>query len=445
MVKFNLIGIALLLVSTTVMAGPKTKYFYTLKWEEINPSEEYELEVYRGEEPKPIIKKIIPGPEYRMELSRPAVYQWRVRVVEKNQLGPFSEFGKLDISDNILTINRPLMTTPGREEKVNPEAETLTFTWEEPQKNWTYQLQIFKKDGSGPMINQTVSGGTIDLPFKSLPAEFSWRISATSALGLTIPNEESFSVTKATTGKSAAQVTAAPPEVLPAVIPIATEAKTVPVSNAKDSFIIFSSLFYDSRTFELDVVGNTSTDLDNSDSFHGPVFQFSAEYLPQKLGKKHSLRAGFAQAQFQAADKIMSQTDMSLEYGKHLKTSAHAIHWFYVGAEFMFIEIKVPDAEINANLVNATGRYAYQKRLSERWRLTTSLQMLIPIQKELSAPSAKISPGLSYKFNKNWRVNSFLMAGMQTYKQTGDIKDQKMESTVRINNLGAGLGISWIR
>lgn len=94
---------------------------------------------------------------------------------------------------------------------------------------------------------------------------------------------------------------------------------------------------------------------------------------------------------------------------------------------------------MDATLFSASARYVYELKLSPRWSINSSLQVYLPVQDKLLAPSIRFVPSFGHALGSGWKFDTFLIAEKLTYKPNYEVAGDKQEASVDLVNFGAGL------
>lgn len=408
--------------SSMASAKSKFKYFYTLRWEGSIPSSQFELEVYYKNNRKPIIKKKLSAPKYKMKLSRKGRYKWRVREFTKSQKGPFSDFGVLRINDTIGKIDKPLMISPASETVLEASFKNVVFRWEEPKKTWTYQLEIFPTGSKVAVITRTVSGEELILPIEDLPIEFLWRVRPTSSFGNSARTIPLFKVTR------------------DIETPKVEEPKLAAEGPKKDVWIASSAVSYNHTNLGLKVDG---VDLQDAHyKLQGPGLHLAAEYVPAKYSFAHSVRSQISHWELTGDGNKLKKNQVSAEYGKKLVSAVASAHWAYFGTQILNLDFNSTQLTSQFQFVYASAGYDYSRRLSEKWRFEQSSKILIPIQDPLILPSVNLNTNFYFTLKHGWMLSSGLIANSQSFRLKGKAEGLNRKTEISLTNFGVSVGVA---
>lgn len=396
-------------------AAPAEGPYYNLQWEE-TPGATYEIEIAQTNPKNIIIREIVSTPNYKFVVPGPETFYWRVRSKVKNEWSPFSEFAVMDVQDKITRISDALMIEPqnGTVIELKGEKPSIEFSWNEPQKNATYYLEITTKaDGSNARTIK-VQGGSYRVAFKKFPKNLYWRVYAESQFKNRTSNTEFYKIS------------------------------TVKEQNTEETklgnkFVLRSAGY---MVQSANVMDFSDVNLEKRDeTLTGPILEFNGEFIPGRWKHKRSVNMYLRYSMLSSAETELSEQKIGAEYGWLSAPEKEVKHNFYAGLHFYDNMSFKFGSDINGNysLMFVSGRYLYRRPYTEKINLEFNAGLQLP--KLGFNPLIVLRPGINYKLRKNLWIDAFGIFERFNH----ELKDTENDNNVEISfqNIGLGAGLTY--
>lgn len=411
MKKMSLILLAFCLSAISYQVSASVRYRHMISWSE-EPSSVYQIEISHVEKENVIIRQIVNEATYKLVVEEPGTYFWRYRAKGKTKWGPFSGHTTIKFKRPETAVKPTiLMKTPENGKLVtykNNRGE-IEFTWEEPDPEATYHLELYFKKSKTPSRVMTVRGGSHVVKMKKIPEHLSWRVFQKKPGQAAIGTKDQFEIK---------------------LRPALDEFKQT------EDFLLSLALFQAQSRFIFD-----SATFKNDETFSGQIVEFNAEYFPKFWNRRKSLNLYLRGANFENDEQSLGNKKVGLELGMAVGDDPSILHQFYLGYQFLNnFEMDFGSAlntDYDQNFV--TGRYLFRKQFAERWavELNASLQL-----GSLSAgPSYVIRPGINFLFTRELWLSVYAL--QEKYLSEIDNSSRSEKIKIEQTNTGVGLGLTW--
>lgn len=390
-------------------AHAATNFYYNLEWEEV-PRASYEIEVYKNNKGELHLREQVNEPKFRLNISGPEVYYWRVRTLLHGKKGPFSEFALVHIEDKALTLKDPLMLSPGANEHLSViENGTVTFTWQEPISG-KYFLEYSTHPEGKKVKRIPVSRGSKTIKFKKVPAHFAWRIHAESLYGNSNPNQDFYKLNLEETSNQ------------------------FPFSKVLTRLALFQS----NSTFKTEAKdANIKDELD----MKGQILDLDVEFFPNK-NRRNSYNFVFRRQSLKDGSDKLEEMRLGAEYSWLLNPDSNAHQQFYLGYHQLIqyhFEI-APDIKGDYSAGFLSARYLFRRHLTEKFNIELSSLLQMPTAIDFT-PSINLKPALNYRLNPKWFLDFYML--YERFYTRPRIQNGSDKADISLQNMAMGLGLTW--
>lgn len=379
--------------------------FFTFEWEEVEGAEFYNIEISNGEK-SVLITEQTAETAYRFQVPGPGSYFWRVRAGRGKLFGEYSEYAELEVLDKIQRYDRPLMISPEDGEILYSEdgKTVVEFKWDEPEPDFTYEIQIYENKDSNPIMTVPVTGESqsLELP----PNSFYWRLAATSSYNNSLSNQD----------KNFIQVE-----------------KDMPAH-----YDLGFGLAQSQVDFEQRAVSGGNLSLPSSISFTGPVVNINGTYYFKK-SKRHIV-ANLDYGTLSGEGNKLTDTQLSIEYG----VWSHLEHSLYFGYLYKGLDLELDGTDASYRLNFLSGRYNYQRQISGNHYFNMGVSMFVFMPPTNFEFNYAIRPAYRYQIKKSLWAEGFVefqkLAAEGEVELPGGTRD--IELTTQTMKFGAG--VTWL-
>jgi len=409
-IRLILLGFCLSSFSHQVSAN--VKYRHMISWSE-EPSSVYQIEISHEEKENVIIRQIVNEANYNLVVEEPGTYFWRYRAKGKTKWGPFSghtvvKFKQPETGEKNMT----LMKSPENGQLVTYKNGRLEieFTWEEPDPEATYHLELYFKKSKTPSRVMNVKGGSHVVKMKKIPEYLSWRVFQKKAGMPTLGTKDKFEVK---------------------LRPALDEFKQT------EDFLLSFALFQANSKFTFD-----STAFKSDETFSGQIVEFNAEYFPKFWKRKKSLNLYLRGANFENDGQSLGNKKVGLELGMAVGEDPSILHQLYLGYQFLNNFEMDFGSQLNTDYDQnfITGRYLFRKQFAERWAI--ELNASLQVGALAAGPSYVLRPGLNFLLTRELWLSVYALHE----KYLSEIDDSSRSEKIKIEqtNSGVGLGLTWM-
>ncbi len=402
----------LILFFSIYHAEAAPRYRHMISWSE-EPSSVYQIEISHEEKDNVIIRQIVNEASYKLVVEEPGIYFWRYRAQGKRRWTPFSGYTAVRFKQpETAEQNLILMKSPENGKLVTyKNGQTkIEFTWEEPDPEATYHLELYFKKSPTPSRVMIVRGGSHVVKLKKIPKFLSWRVFQKKAGQSSTVNKEKFEIK---------------------LRPALDEFKQT------ENFLLSLALFQAQSKFTFD-----APTFKSDETFTGQIVEFNAEYFPKFWERRRSLNLYLRGATFENDDQTLGNKKIGLEFGMAFGKDPSILQTVYLGYQFLNnfemdfgTELKT---DYDQNFI--TGRYLFRKQFAERWAIEMNASLQIGT---LSAgPSYVLRPGLSYLFTRELWLSAYALH--EQYLSEIDASSGSDKVKIEQTNSGVGLGLTWM-
>lgn len=385
-----------------------------LTWEG-KANHSYELEIRERGNDKLILRKELKVNRFDFSIPHPGTYTWKVRQKRGETWGPFSNDVEIFVEDKISVLKDPLML------KTTVKDDDVTFYWSEPYDDFQYELEIYKKGSKTPMISLPVKGGVKTMNLRRKDEKLFWRVKAISGYGNKNANQKKY------------------------LIPLEGEqliGKVASKESSKEQIIWRAYGYQTQSSYEQKADDAVLEAANESLSLTGLSLESNLEWWPNRLKNKYGAQAGFRMHQLTDGENDMNETEFSFEVGYQPQPTIRR-HKFFTGFNYSVVNLLFAETEGNYSRAYVTFRHHYQKMFSPKWGLDMDTALLLPVQFDITAPSFRLRPALSWYFKPNWCLQGTLSYERNTLNPVYDESGLKGKLDVTSSFLSLGLGITW--
>lgn len=394
------------LFPTAEAATPE--YFYSLQWEPVEGAS-YEVEVSKTDQKQVILTEETTEPRYKLIISGPEAYYWRVRTKIGDRWSPFSEYALVEVQDKVLALKSPLMISPAHGANAILKNNEMSFSWKAPVKG-TYFLEYSTDPNTRKVKRKKVSGEQETVRIEGAPQKIYWRVFVKSPYGNRNPNKQFFT----------------------------SKVKTINDKFPFGKVLARVALHQSQSDFQLEA---SSVDVEKETPLSGQILTMDLEHFPHRF-KYNSIHLSLRSTALKDGDNKLDEKKLGAEFSWLLSPKSKTHQQFYLGY-FLLMQYDLQldsgvEATYSANFLSA--RYLIRHPLSQRLRAELNSMIQSPITFDFT-PSLSFRPGLSYRLNQKWWIDFFAM--YERYYTRPEIDNNKRGANITLTNLAFGLGLSW--
>jgi hypothetical protein len=374
---------------------------YPLNWE-ARDGELFEIEITSEDKTTILETKQIKDSFYHFPIPRPGIYYWRVRQQTENKWSPFSELNKIEVEDKISLLEKPLM------KKASVKGNEFTFEWDEPFKDFTYVLKVYRGKTSNPFLSLPVQGRKRTITIDKDEQPIYWRISAVSAHGNENKDKKKYIVHSS--------------------------------SSPRMNQYILRVGGFQSRTAYEQSSDDEDLSLSNKElSLTGLGLFLKAEFWKNKYGFVLSAR----NQSLSEGENEFNESEYQAELGYHWIKKADSLHNLLAGFMFGSTTLKFAETEGTYKRGYLTLRYQYEKFFSAKYSFGNDIYLLQAVQSEFNLPALRFLPALNWYFKNNCWLSA--LVGLEVSRSNLKYYEGGNEGDLEVSaqNLYYGLSLNW--